>query len=601
MNRLKSILEFFVARPTPIIIGAVVLAFIPLLFGSLTARDERLIWNEPSLSGFAGSFATFGRTTPPRDPLGHYRPISTLSLNMEVDAEQESALLPRLSNLILLALIAALLYQLLKSMNLSPGMSAWAVALFAVHPTHIEVVATLAGRAPLSAHVFALSAILFSLKKDISRNQKAVCFAFMFLAVLCQRSAATWCLFPAAALLARGETVSWKALIPRPLMLGALSALVLGILVTGSLWPAASGKFLEADSLLGSIQMSLAVIGKSYPALLLVPSAMTPDPLHSNQAMQSWLWAILGLAVIGGLIALMVRRRKQSPFLFLASWLFLIGVLPTLPFFDGDLPSQRSVFAATFALPFLFAFLLSQFGTLIEKRRYVAILPILLAVLTGVRAFTWHNEEILMTSLPSANGPLACGFEEIQITLRTRSENQRVKETRELFTKSIEASGTDQRLVFAALTHAMNQSRDFKAANDLLTQLEAERPSWPGTHSLRGQIALGMRDPIGAHNAFEKGRNQDPLDPDARWFLGLEYAAVGSNDLAEALWREGLRLCTRLDQQTTAMKILNQLAHLLGQQTLDPGLFRELCRRQLRYNPKGSKVASAIEGLMDFE
>ncbi len=587
----------FLQTPPVLLVAVFILAFGPLMWGELVWKDLTLVNREPALSGQVGAEDLFLRSTPPNSATYQPLPALTLMVGLGQEPEDHAALIPRLFNIVLFYLISLLLLRLMEFLKVSKWTGFLVVAVFAIHPTHVEVLATLPGRAPLMGHLFALAALLLILQSSKSPKRSWIIFSLFVFAGLSQKAALAWGIIPfvlASLRLTPQPSLNSK----RAILAGATVVFLLQWICTGSLWPNAYDRFLDSGSLLGNLASSMSVMGLAFPALLLLPQAMTPDPSANLIQLSGALWSIGGFLVLGLLCYVAWRHRKTYPLPTLGCFIFFIGALFQSPMLAGSLPSQLTFFGSSFSIPFLLVLPFSWARALAGRKRLAYALPVLILFLCTLRSLAWRHEDILLASLPGTPGPTYWAHELKEIEEAAVGSELARKSPQALLTKAIDAAGPDQRLVKQALLIELKRGGSVSRCQELLTILQTERPTLVGLSALRGRTLLKAGDRDGAQIAFTEGRNTDDFDIDSRWFLGAACARQGQDDWAEMYWREALKKCQHGDQQETALKILIQLSYMTDRGVLDKGVLMALCQRQLSYLPSIGSIRTQIEGLI---
>jgi len=252
-----------------------------------------------------------------------FRPLTFASFALDWKAGGGQPLVFHVVNLALHAGVSWLLYLLLQAaLAVSPRAKTAAFAaalLFAVHPIHVEAVASIAGRAELFAAGFLLAAWLLHLKDRFVPS--LICFA---LALMSKESAVVF--LPLAMLgdYARGH---WKRS-ARYLAIGGVTLLYLGVL-----WRVQGGRFGEAHiplinnplaalpvgwRVLNAIRIAWKYVGlQLFPATLSCDYSFDAIPVYLDwrhtvpaaaaavAAVGAWLWAgakrQFGIALAGGI------------------------------------------------------------------------------------------------------------------------------------------------------------------------------------------------------------------------------------------------------------------------------------------------------------
>ena len=170
-----------------------VLPFWPSVTGDFIEDDLPIIRDRIELRDPANLPGLFAQTYWPKElPGGLYRPLTLASFALDrvswgVDETGAPARFGvHATNLILNALVALLLFQLLRERTGSREAAFLGAALFAVHPVHVEAVSHMVGRADLLLTVFFLAAFLMHARGPGAR----VCAAGLYLAAcLCKEMA----------------------------------------------------------------------------------------------------------------------------------------------------------------------------------------------------------------------------------------------------------------------------------------------------------------------------------------------------------------------------------------------------------------------------
>ncbi|MGH7200262.1 MAG: hypothetical protein ACREJB_06630, partial [Planctomycetaceae bacterium] len=257
-----------------------------------------------------------------------------------------------LTNLLLHALNAALVYALVVRLTHSRW-TAWATAaLFAVHPVQIETVAWISSRKGLLSATFILAALMCWLRPKRSGRAEAWGLAFFALALL---SKAIAVVVPAVVLLydvlVRRETLA--VALPRQVIPGFLSVLLL--LATMSAQSGSTGGVREHLTLSQAEILAVdAVILWRYAGMLAWPADLCVlyDPPAKGIALPAAVGGTAWLAVA----VLLWRSRKRRPMPTWAAATCLLFLLPVLNLFPiTTLMNDRYLYLPSVAAFGLFA------------------------------------------------------------------------------------------------------------------------------------------------------------------------------------------------------------------------------------------------------
>jgi tetratricopeptide (TPR) repeat protein len=309
------------------------LAFVPALNdGFINLDDPHYVVDNPHVSGglspenIRWAFVTYKP---------HYwHPLTWLSLQLDASLWWPNPLGFHLTNMLLHALNAALLFIALRSLTGAIVRSVIAAALFAVHPLRVESVVWVTERKDVLGTLFGLLALWayaeFARRSSV-RAYLALVAAFA-LSLMCKPMLVT---LPCLLLvldwwpLSRWQSVSWRRLLVEKLPLFALTAASAAFTFRGHL---------EKGPVVGLEHMPLAVrCGNAavayvtYLAKTVWPENLAiyyPHPLHAY-ATNSGRVAGQGIAaglVLVALTAAAVWLRRRAPYL-LAGWLWFLGTL----------------------------------------------------------------------------------------------------------------------------------------------------------------------------------------------------------------------------------------------------------------------------------
>jgi tetratricopeptide (TPR) repeat protein len=273
-----------------------------------------------SLASVAWSFSTLYFV--------NWHPLTWLSLLL--DAQLYGPGQPwgyHLTNVVLHAVNAALLFLVLRQMTGATGCSALAAALFAVHPTHVEPVAWISARKDVLSTLFGLvtlGAYAYAVAKPSPLRRAAVIVSF----ALCLMSKPMLVTLPFLLLLldywplARLH-LGWERLVREKMPLFVLSALVAGVTwFAHQQSPARAGpgpaSWLErADNAIGAY--GFYIWKTLWPLKLMFPY----PPVSGRERV---VLAAAATALILALSVLVAKYRRRFPYL-LVGWCWYVGTL----------------------------------------------------------------------------------------------------------------------------------------------------------------------------------------------------------------------------------------------------------------------------------
>lgn len=349
--------------------AALLLALVFLVFGAglgneLVFDDHRIIERNPVVRtlnpGVHLSNPFWSRWA---DPNSYYRPAVTYSLALDRALWSGSPVGYHLTNLLMHALSALLLFLLVRELG-GPLAAAVAAALFAVHPVTSEAVLWAVGRTDLQATLFLLLALWLHAglpdrpgRRDLPRLGAAL--LALGVALGSKEMAVT---FPALALafdLARGRSLGqgWREAFRRtalraarilPFYLGLMAVYAVAHLRVGGgefleglepEWAERSENPLRQATVSERLLTAVNVAGRNlalllYPAKLSVLYTAEAVPLVRRALSVAFLLPLAALLAAGGLLLLAARRLPAALFGLLAAggtYLLVSHLLFTAP------------------------------------------------------------------------------------------------------------------------------------------------------------------------------------------------------------------------------------------------------------------------------
>jgi tetratricopeptide (TPR) repeat protein len=412
-----------------LIAGAALLAHANGVPGGFTYDDKAIVRDNPRIRSpsAAGRLFTTQYFGGPQGSGTAYRPVLLLSFAVQWWIHGGDATAFRAVNLLLHAAATLLLARFLLALNLSRAAAVGAALLFAVHPIHVEAIASVVGRGETQAAALTLLSLLLALRAaDPAGRRRVPAFAGAVLAytlaVLTKESAAVApaLLFLALAWTAEGTAPrrlrravggSWPYAAAAAAVLAsvfAVRALVLG----GALKAAGTGIF-ELENPLAPLPgpsraaNACAVLFR-YLGRIALPLRLSADesawsirPLTPRDAF-FWIAPLLVLSLaIAAALRVVSRRTAALGFL-----LFLAAFLPAsnLLFPTGTIFAERLAYLPSAGICLIAAAAVAGrapgLRTLSAGRQFaLGALVLLLAARTIVRDPVWESDETLFTNL----------------------------------------------------------------------------------------------------------------------------------------------------------------------------------------------------------
>ena len=215
---------------------AAVLLHLPALRNEFVFDDRGVLLQNPLLADLSSAPRIFGAPywNAPGLTGGLYRPITTLSF--AVDRALAGGFRPawfHAVNVLLHGAIAALVVLLALRLGLPAWAGLFAGALFAVHPVHVEAVASVVGRSEILAAGFGLGAILCgaAARRDPGRRGRVAAWAAAALFLLAMLSKESAFVLPAIAWLFDRTSPAGAKHHGRTLAGGAIAAAAIALLL----------------------------------------------------------------------------------------------------------------------------------------------------------------------------------------------------------------------------------------------------------------------------------------------------------------------------------------------------------------------------------
>lgn len=358
------------------------------------------------------------------------RHFTALSLDLDrlgTDAGQRPDPLPfHRTNIALAALLSLLVLAFGLRLGLGPVAATAAAALFAVHPTHVDAVVWIVGRAELLAALGVLGVLLIAIRPAVEADGPGdatadpsvtrpagfwtVALASTLLATMAVHSKENALALPLLLVLARvilGSRVAWK-----PAMAGTSVALLTWLAVTGaSMASVEKTQFVDNPlayaPALERILKSLAILWE-YIGLLFWPHPLLQDRSWAQTdpgLVQGWV-ATAAFAVLG---AALWRRRRSAPLLvFAAAWIpaaFAITSNVVRPI--GTLMAERHLLLPSVGACLLVGVALDSLGRSPMLRRTglaaCAAATAVLFVLFDARAAVWESGDTYFAASAAAS------------------------------------------------------------------------------------------------------------------------------------------------------------------------------------------------------
>jgi len=495
------------------------------------------------------------------------------------------------------------------------GAPVWAASaaglVFAVHPTHVETVAGLVGRAELLAAIFSLLALSLHFKWLVTAGTPTrgvgVTVAIALLAFLAAGSKESAWFLPLFALplhlwLRASVRAGWPAWLGYAV--GISGHLLLRHHVLGG-WMNAPDVVVDVSdnpliSLHGVARLlgGLRVVGANAMHLFL-PAHLAPDYSGTHIRVTSALaspWTLVGIVFLAGSCALVIaslksRDARWAPAgLVGGSWLLVSGIVFMNLFVNlGTVLADRLLYWPTIAVAFLVAAMLSSSH---RSRGLARTIPAVMAVLFfGYYAFTtwqylpqWRNDLTLFTP-----------------AVRTVPESARVWYN---YGRAVQDEGQLENALAAFQTSRTIDPKDYQSwAQEATVRLQ--QGAWDASRApLARALELNPEDAVSLINEgiiwmqegdleraaarFRDVLAKHPDRSEALLNLALAEGRLGHVETAETLWRQYVA------EKPDDPEGLNNLAWLLATERNRPDEAEPLARQAITLKPEDANLRDTL-------
>ena len=390
------------------------LVYLPALGNRFALDDAAIVERNPAAHSIGAALSAFTSPYwPPEHGAGLWRPLVILSFAADWQISSGSTTWLHATNIVLHALVTALVVLLL-ARYLAPIGALAGGLVFAVHPVHVEAVANMVGRAELLAALFLLMAVLLSRevrRRSASGTRTLMVEAGVVLCVLAGQLSKEHAVIAIAWLwLDDRSRADEPGRLPLRLYVSVAVVTVVWLVVRREV-EAGLGFHAVAPTFFGL--GALGRISTMLPAVLVLmrlmvwPFDLSPDyhPMVIERLTHPTGTGLLGLAVLVALVmlaALLWRRSRAA-----SSGLLLMGLawLPTsnLLFASGIVLAERTLY-----LPSIGVALLAGVGAVALDERFgrrrslvlAALMCLPLAVRSWTRAPDWRTtRDLVITAL----------------------------------------------------------------------------------------------------------------------------------------------------------------------------------------------------------
>ncbi len=575
-------------------------AFVPALrCGFVNFDDPSYVSKTPqvlgglSREGVRWAFTTFR--------VANWHPLTWLSLQLDASLWGAEPRGFHLTNVLLHAANAALLFLALRALTGGFWRSAAVALLFAMHPLRVESVAWVSERKDVLCAFFGLlapGAYARYVQAPALGRYLAVLALFalslmakpMLVTLPCLLLVLDW--WPLARARARSD---WRKLAAEKLPLFALAAASAAITYHAQVYERAVGD-------LGRFPLSVragnaAVSYVAYLSKTVWPVNLAVFYPHPGAAVPAWQVAAAAL-LLAALTAVAVALRRRAPYV-LAGWLWYLGMLvPVI----GLVQAGSQAYADRYTY-------LPQVGLLValcwgiadlargRTRAALAAAVVAAAALAGVtwiQLGVWRNsvtlwEQDLEVAGPSAPALLGLG-EGLEAQGRDEEAIPRYRQALECDPDSVVAHSN--------LGGLLCGRGELDEAEHLLRKAIALQETFAPAHANLGNVLFRRGDLEEAARENKLALHRDPGSSDACRNLGLIEFTRGNLDRAAEWYREALRL------RPDSPEALGGLGNVLTRQGRSEegiALLREAVRRNPRFGDGQVNLGKALAERGDLE
>lgn len=307
------------------------------------------------------------------------------------------------TNIVLSALLSAAVLLLASRLGLGLAGAGAAAALFAVHPTHVDAVASIVGRAELLAALGVVGALVLAIRPLTSsppRHLNVLVGTAVLATLAFHAKESSLCLLPLlllARLLLGGRVAAVPALAGGGLALVTLLAVAAN--AAGSIeTPEFVDNPLAYDSFLDRLPKAMAVLA-DYARLTIWPHPLLPDRSFAATdpgLSAGWIAAGAWLAIAAGVWGL--RRRAPLVALAMAWFPLAFAVSGNVAFPIGTIMAERLLLLPSFAACLAAGLLVDHLAARGQARRGAIAAAVLLTVAVffvqfRTRASVWESAD----------------------------------------------------------------------------------------------------------------------------------------------------------------------------------------------------------------
>lgn len=491
-----------------------------------------------------------------------YRPLTKAMFAIEWQLSPDNAHFHHLINVLMYALVCALLFIVLLRYTKINGYLLFLVALlFALHPIHTEVVANIKSRDEISSMLFILLSLL-CIHKYLASNKitmligTLVCF---FLALLSKESAIVYVAIAPLFIYFFTETEMKNNIkVTGLLAVVAILYIMLHISILGQLGipniPVVDNSLMASDSAFEQKATAIMIMGK-YFMLMLFPHPLSSDYSFNTIPMVTSVgnvWFLLSLAFHVFLLWFAIKKIKEKHFLSFCILFYLVAMAMASNIFMmiGTHLAERLLFFPSVAFCLAVVYFLSKavkidffqsnFTSLFKVNSTLLAAIVIVSIAYSAKTFSrnkdWKSDTYLFgkdkETVPESAHMLFYYANNLANKDSLAAVKDPIEKTNRL--KKAEKAITKALTIYELFPDAHNvlgrvryENKDFENAFKSYSRAMQMNPGKGMYHNNAGTCLFSVGKYEEAAKAFEKAATIDPFDSDARCNLGSAYGAMG--------------------------------------------------------------------------
>jgi tetratricopeptide (TPR) repeat protein len=551
------------------IVIAAALALLAVILYARTASypfiqydDDRYVYQNPAvLAGLSLDNLRWAFTT---TDAANWHPITWLSFMFDVQLFGPRPGAMHLENVLLHAANAILLFILLRAMTDDPWPSAFAAALFAVHPAHVESVAWISERKDMLSTLFMLLAMCVYVRYARRRTRRTLWYALLILLfALALMSKPMVVTLPACLLLIDywplRRMESWRDARVRLIEKIPLAAMSAAACVITYIAQSRGGAVRPLEQIdlarrLANALISCAIYLRNviFPVGLAIPY---PLPAHIPVSALAVSAVVLIALVFAAIAAARSNRRYVTVGLL---WFFgtLVPVIGIVQVGEQSM-ADRYTYIPYIGLFLIFAWGMAELAARIGAAPAASIAAgflFVLAVLAIRQVGVWRDTETLFAHAAKVTTDNWLAYHQLGIAYASQN---RLDEAEAMYARALALRPGAAWVRYNLGNALLRQGRSDQAKQQYQLALR-DQPDFAPALSNYGILLAGAGELQQAARLFEKAIDAAPDFAEAHANLGLVRLKTGDTDGAEREFRLALHLAPHLPAAVNGMEQLTR-------------------------------------------